>query len=100
MLSVTSLVMALAQDHLDAFAVCYQKAVDRLNRVSRTVCMFATLMRRQAKLEAGVQLCHHMISYGDKPNDFDSICKCECGLSFYTLFCSPCITITHLVPDF
>jgi len=31
---VTSLVMALAQDHLDAFAVCYTKAVDRLNRVS------------------------------------------------------------------
>ncbi|GBE77945.1 Adaptor protein complex AP-2 alpha subunit [Sparassis latifolia] len=30
---VTSLVMALAQDHLDAFAVCYQKAVDRLNRL-------------------------------------------------------------------
>ena len=34
MLSVTSLVMALAQDHLDAFAISYQKAVDRLNRVS------------------------------------------------------------------
>lgn len=31
---VTSLVMALAQDHLDAFAVCYTKAVDRLNKVS------------------------------------------------------------------
>ena len=31
---VTSLVMALAQDHLDAFAVCYTKAVDRLHRVS------------------------------------------------------------------
>ena len=31
---VTSLVMALAQDHLDAFSVCYTKAVDRLNRVS------------------------------------------------------------------
>ena len=30
---VTSLVMALAQDHLDAFAVCYQKSVDRLYRV-------------------------------------------------------------------
>ncbi|KAI0689606.1 Adaptor protein complex AP-2 alpha subunit [Cytidiella melzeri] len=30
---VTSLVMALAQDHLDAYAVCYQKAVDRLNRL-------------------------------------------------------------------
>lgn len=31
---VTSLVMTLAQDHLDAYAVCYQKAVDRLRRVS------------------------------------------------------------------
>ncbi|KDR84992.1 hypothetical protein GALMADRAFT_233529 [Galerina marginata CBS 339.88] len=30
---VTSLVMALAQDHLDPFAVCYTKAVDRLNRL-------------------------------------------------------------------
>ena len=33
MICVTSLVMALAQDHLDAYAVCYTKAVDRLNRV-------------------------------------------------------------------
>ncbi|KAL0581610.1 hypothetical protein V5O48_000426 [Marasmius crinis-equi] len=31
--SVTSLIMALAQDHLDAFAVCYTKAVDRLHRL-------------------------------------------------------------------
>lgn len=30
---VTSLVMAMAQDHLDAFAVCYTKSVDRLNKV-------------------------------------------------------------------
>ncbi|KAH8835765.1 adaptin N terminal region-domain-containing protein [Flagelloscypha sp. PMI_526] len=30
---VTSLVMALAQDNLDAFVVCYTKAVDRLNRL-------------------------------------------------------------------
>ncbi|KAJ7786309.1 armadillo-type protein [Mycena metata] len=30
---VTSLVMALAQDHLAPFAVCYTKAVDRLNRL-------------------------------------------------------------------
>ncbi|KAJ7706181.1 adaptin N terminal region-domain-containing protein [Mycena rosella] len=29
---VTSLVMALAQDHLTPFAVCYTKAVDRLHR--------------------------------------------------------------------
>lgn len=31
--SVTSLVMALAQDHLDAYALCYQKAVDRLHKL-------------------------------------------------------------------
>ncbi|KAK0506230.1 adaptin N terminal region-domain-containing protein [Armillaria luteobubalina] len=30
---VTSLVMAMAQDHLDAFAVCYTKSVDRLRRL-------------------------------------------------------------------
>ncbi|KAI0825123.1 Adaptor protein complex AP-2 alpha subunit [Trametes gibbosa] len=32
-LCVTSLILALAQDHLDAFTICYQKAVDRLNRL-------------------------------------------------------------------
>ncbi|KAH9982895.1 Adaptor protein complex AP-2 alpha subunit [Lactifluus volemus] len=32
-LCVTTLVMTLAQDHLDPFAVCYQKAVDRLHRL-------------------------------------------------------------------
>ncbi|KAF8274096.1 Adaptor protein complex AP-2 alpha subunit [Lactarius quietus] len=32
-LCVTTLVMALAQDHLEPYAVCYQKAVDRLNRL-------------------------------------------------------------------
>ena len=33
-LCVTTLVLALAQDHLEPYAVCYQKAVDRLNRAS------------------------------------------------------------------
>ncbi|KAF8641088.1 hypothetical protein AX17_000732 [Amanita inopinata Kibby_2008] len=32
-LCVTSLVMTMAQDHLDAYAVCYTKAVDRLYRL-------------------------------------------------------------------
>ena len=32
--SVTSLVMAMAQDNLDAFSVSYQKAVDRLQKAS------------------------------------------------------------------
>ncbi|KDQ63551.1 hypothetical protein JAAARDRAFT_169498 [Jaapia argillacea MUCL 33604] len=30
---VTSLIMAVAQDHLEPYAVCYQKAVDRLHRL-------------------------------------------------------------------
>ncbi|KAH7930972.1 Adaptor protein complex AP-2 alpha subunit [Leucogyrophana mollusca] len=30
---VTSLIMTLAQDHLDAYAVCYTKAADRLHRL-------------------------------------------------------------------
>jgi AP-2 complex subunit alpha len=34
---VASLIMALAQDHLDAYAVCYTKAVDRLNRVRNVI---------------------------------------------------------------
>jgi len=29
----------------------------------------------RAKLEAGVRLNHHMISYGDRPNDYDSVSK-------------------------
>ncbi|KAJ7204341.1 guanine nucleotide binding protein, alpha subunit [Mycena pura] len=28
-----------------------------------------------AKLDAGVRLSHHMISYGDRPNDYDSVSK-------------------------
>jgi AP-2 complex subunit alpha len=31
--------MALAQDHLDAYAVCYTKAVDRLNRVRNPIIL-------------------------------------------------------------
>ena len=34
-LTITSLVTAMAQDNLEAFSGCYQKAVDRLDRVSQ-----------------------------------------------------------------
>lgn len=30
----------------------------------------------QAKLDAGVRLNQHMVSYGDRPNDYDSVSKC------------------------
>jgi guanine nucleotide-binding protein subunit alpha len=29
----------------------------------------------QGKLDAGVRLNHHMVSYGDRPNDYDSVSK-------------------------
>ncbi|PPQ73460.1 hypothetical protein CVT24_007551 [Panaeolus cyanescens] len=29
----------------------------------------------QSKLESGVKLSHHMVSYGDRPNDYDSVSK-------------------------
>ncbi|GAA5878084.1 hypothetical protein JCM3774_006478 [Rhodotorula dairenensis] len=32
-LAVSSLVLALAQENLDAYAICYQKAVDRLSKI-------------------------------------------------------------------
>ncbi|BGP53451.1 hypothetical protein JCM8202_001094 [Rhodotorula sphaerocarpa] len=32
-LAVSSLVLALAQDNLDAYSICYQKAVDRLSKI-------------------------------------------------------------------
>lgn len=31
----------------------------------------------KAKLEAGVRLNHHMVSYGDRPNDYDSVSQCD-----------------------
>lgn len=35
---MTNLVSAMAQDNLDDFAMCYQKAVERLTRVGQDVC--------------------------------------------------------------
>ena len=31
----------------------------------------------KGKLEAGVSLAYHMPSYRDRPNDYDSVSKCE-----------------------
>ena len=41
--------MTVAQDHLDAFAVCYQKAVDRLDKVrrSRSASLTAQIVNKQ-----------------------------------------------------
>ena len=53
MICVTSLVMALAQDHLDAFAVCYTKAVDRLNRVSCMELLHGSILIVSCQLVIG-----------------------------------------------
>ena len=31
----------------------------------------------QAKLESGVRLADYVVSYGDRPNDFESVSNCE-----------------------
>lgn len=36
----------------------------------------------KAKLNAGVRLNHHMISYGDRTNDYEAVSNCV-----YHLFC-------------
>ena len=41
----------------------------------------------KAKLEAGVRLNQHMISYGDRPNDYDSVSKCICHFSYRAWQC-------------
>lgn len=33
----------------------------------------------RVKLEAGVPLKSHLMTYGDRPNDYESVSKCECG---------------------
>ena len=36
----------------------------------------------KAKLEAGVSLAFHMVSYKDRPNDYESVAACECLFAF------------------
>jgi len=46
-------------------------------------CHLSLFIFGQAKLDAGVRLNHHMISYGDRPNDYDSVSKCVCHTSSF-----------------
>ena len=39
----------------------------------------------KAKLEKGVSLAYHMPSYRDRPNDYDSVSKCEYSLTPFSL---------------
>jgi hypothetical protein len=48
---------------------------------------------RQAKLDAGVRLNQHMVSYGDRPNDYDSISNC-------LFYCDIDRTSSYLRSDF
>lgn len=38
---------------------------------------YVIIPKTQAKLNAGVRLKDHMISYGDRLNDYDSVSKCK-----------------------
>jgi AP-2 complex subunit alpha len=67
--------MALAQDHLEAYAVCYQKAVDRLNRVIILSDYNSCKANPEGSslLNMNIQLHTHIIKYplhGYKSNCF------------------------------
>ncbi len=42
--------MALAQDHLDAYAACYQKAVEKLTHVRASILLPSFLVRDKTDL--------------------------------------------------
>lgn len=53
--------MALAQDHLDAFTVCYTKAVDRLQRVRHTyTLLFSSVLIDSYSLLLNTSIQPHM----------------------------------------
>lgn len=58
------------------------RTVPKQMRLAAGLLPFATFGSRhaltfyQAKLDAGVRLNQHMVSYGDRPNDYDSISNC------------------------
>jgi len=52
--------MALAQDHLDAYAVCYTKAVDRLNRVRAVVIVSYIVDQFYSSLSSNTNTQLHM----------------------------------------
>lgn len=62
---VTSLVMALAQDHLDAYKLCYQKAVDRLNKVRSLIILCHSFNSRLRSLSWSMNIPEltHIIKY-------------------------------------
>lgn len=51
------------------------------------------IAKTQAKLNAGVRLKDHMISYGDRLNDYDSVSKCRQYLHLMLLLQSPYLTL-------
>lgn len=40
------------------------------------IIMECYLNMSPAKLEAGIEFGHYVVSYGDKPNDYDAVSTC------------------------
>ena len=71
--------------------ILFLNKCDLLQVCSRSqLLVTVALMFYQAKLDAGVRLNQHMVSYGDRPNDYDSISNCRFLFArFQTLFSFP-----------
>ena len=49
---------------------------------------------RLAKLAAGAKFSHSVVSYGDRPNDYESITTCAC---LYAVLCGAVSLQIHLL---
>jgi hypothetical protein len=89
-LSVTSLVMTLAQDNLNAFSICYQKAVDRLSKV----CIFH-LGFGGVTIPCPLRYSVHRSSCSKTL--LSTICTTRCRSLGFKSNCSVCYNITLLL---
>jgi guanine nucleotide-binding protein subunit alpha len=58
---------------IDLLQACHTS----LSLFLQTPLTLSILATFQAKLDTGVRLNHYMPYYGDRPNDYDSVSKCE-----------------------
>jgi len=75
--SVTSLIMAMAQDNLEAFSISYQKAVDRLQKASKppiptTTCLTPVTAHHRARISRDLCILPNTLSVAASETPADS----------------------------
>lgn len=63
---------------MDVSIILFLNKIDLLQVIiSRSHILQLMGICSQAKLKAGVRLKDHLMQYGDRPNDFESVSRCE-----------------------